>query len=289
MSALREEGGFTLFELMITVSLMVVVLGATLATFNMFEETNRVNQLQNDAQQAARRGLDVLARELRNVARAPQQAQAIDRAEPYDLVYQAVDSSGVLVRRRSCLDEPRRRVLTQTQSLAGGVPALPLTLPCPLTDSAWSSPAVAAHDVVNRTPTRSRALFSYDDGTPDGVTAPADVIAIRIDVRVDVNPGARPEEVPLDTGVFLRNQNRRPVAAFSATVAGNRHVLLNGSVSQDPEEERLTYIWFDGGTEIGRGITLDYPLPAGGGRISLLVRDPAGLESRTPERLVDAS
>jgi hypothetical protein len=52
--------------------------------------------------------------------------------------------------------------------------------------------------------------------------------------------------VDLGSRVFLRNQNRAPVASCTATYAGNgRQVALNGSGSADPEGFNLKeFRWY---------------------------------------------
>jgi len=95
------------------------------------------------------------------------------------------------------------------------------------------------------------------------------------------------QEVSLETGVYLRNQNRAPTALFTAAQAGVRHVLLNGSPSSDPEGDPLDYYWFVNGVEVGRGLIYDYPAPAGGSYVFRLdVRDPSGLLGRSPNETV---
>jgi outer membrane usher protein FimD/PapC len=91
-----------------------------------------------------------------------------------------------------------------------------------------------------------------------------------------------PSEVELSTSVFLRNQNREPTATMTGTILNptSRLIQLNGSASQDPESQSLTYSWFmDGGaTPIGNGIVLQYTVPPGAHSFQLKVFDPAGLE-----------
>src|SRR3954447_8196850 len=68
--------------------LMIVVLGATLSAFNVFERNNVNNQRQNDAQDQARAVSDELARELRNLASPTNELpQAVNRALPTDLIF----------------------------------------------------------------------------------------------------------------------------------------------------------------------------------------------------------
>jgi hypothetical protein len=67
-----------------------------------------------------------------------------------------------------------------------------------------------------------------------------------------VNPNERPAAVTLGSGVFLRNQNRKPIADCTALPTGNgRQVALNGSASEDPEGFNLkTYTWYVNGVKI---------------------------------------
>ena len=91
-----------------------------------------------------------------------------------------------------------------------------------------------------------------------------------------------PAELELSTSVFLRNQNREPTAAMTGTILNptSRLIQLNGSASQDPESQSLSYAWYmDGGaTAIGSGIVLQFTVPAGVHTFQLKVLDPAGLE-----------
>jgi hypothetical protein len=91
--------------------------------------------------------------------------------------------------------------------------------------------------------------------------------------------------------VTLRNQNRAPTAGMTVTVTGVRHVILNGSGSEDPEGMALTYQWYlDPPASLpdctttptptscaGTGVVFETDLTAGPHHIVLLVRDPAGL------------
>jgi hypothetical protein len=77
--------------------------------------------------------------------------------------------------------------------------------------------------------------------------------------------------------VFLRNQNRRPTAAFTAAPTA-QGIVLNGSASVDPEGQPLTYTWLDGATVVATGVTATYKVTAGTTHtLSLQVQDPAGL------------
>jgi hypothetical protein len=98
---------------------------------------------------------------------------------------------------------------------------------------------------------------------------------------VDPTPGRGAAETQLYTGVFLRNENRRPVADCTAAATGNMHVSLNGSHSSDPEGGQLTYAWADGATSIaGSGSLITYVAPGTGPHtFTVTVTDPGGFSS----------
>ena len=287
----REQSGFTLIELLLVCTLMLVVLGATLTTFESFQKNTDVNTRQNDAQQEARRSIDYLARELRNLASPTDyDPNSVKRAEADDLIVQsvaAVRETGSLNLRntqyvRYCYNQSTSRVVRQRKTWTDAVaPAYPPGEDCP--SGGWESTDFAAN-VVNGT----RPLFSY---TWDG-TDPTTITEVHSSLWVDVNPGRTPAETTLSTSVFLRNQNRVPVAQFSAAATADGKILLNGSESQDPEERSLRYFWYDeaGGptTEacneapdgpcVGDGMVYEYDPPAfGTRRVYLKVLDPADL------------
>ena len=90
----RQQSGFTLIEMLLVSTLMIVVLGATLTTFDSFQKNAAANTKQNEAQEEARRSIDYLARELRNLASPTNyDPDSVKRAEPDDLIVQSVASN----------------------------------------------------------------------------------------------------------------------------------------------------------------------------------------------------
>jgi type II secretory pathway pseudopilin PulG len=284
---LADEAGLTLVEMLVVLIVSLIVMGATLTTFSQFEQTTATNQRQNDAQDQVRVGIDGLARELRNLA-SPTDAlpEAVVRAAPADLVFQSVSSSATR-RVRDCLDAPTRRVWRQVQFAPFSDPSTSL---CP--DTAWGSQRASIENVVNG----ARPVFSYNAATLTAITE------IGASLWVDVDLDAKPAETALQTSVFLRNQNRRPLAAFTVAVAGSG-MVLNGSDSTDPEAKALEYYWYDAGQAdnlcdplpdevpqvgcVGAGIVFNYAPPAPGSRtLSLVVRDPAGLTDQAGSQTV---
>ena len=88
--------------------------------------------------------------------------------------------------------------------------------------------------------------------------------------------------------MFLRNQNRRPVADFSATYTGNgRQIVLNGSASEDPEGHAMDsdgFTWTINGTPLTaanqKSIVVYWTAPSAGTyNVGLQVKDHSGLSS----------
>ena len=290
-----DEGGFTIVELILVAVLVPVILGSVLSAASGFQDTVRRNQELSESQARTRETIDDLARNLRNLASPTlEQPQAVDKPEPFDLVFQTVGPPGSggganlanVMRVRYCLDQPASGPATlwkQTQTWSTVVaPPVPPTTTCP---DAWPNPArEMTTGVTNRLASTPRPLFQFNSAIPTKVTA----ITIQAWVR---SPGDRkdPREGALRSQVLLRNQNEAPVCDIQATPNGLLHVLLNGSASYDPEGKDLTYQWFDasdGNRSLGTGIVLDASVNAPGFHdITLKCKDPAGLENTATVRV----
>jgi prepilin-type N-terminal cleavage/methylation domain-containing protein len=283
---LRDERGFTLIELMVVAALAPVMLAAVLVAFNGLERSSAENQAQSESQAHTRATVDQLARQLRNLASpTPEQPQAIDRAEPYDLIFQTVGPDTAttaanvanIERVRYCLNAPASGDATlyvqrQTWTEATPPPAPPAT-ECP--GGGWSATGTAAvvKGVTNRA--SSRAVFEFNSDVPTAIQS----VVIQMWVRA---AGSRePARGVLRTQVHLRNQNRRPAASFTHTATGNRNVVVNGSASTDPDGDDLVYHWFVGSstTPAASGITatVQFPSVGSGQSLRLRVTDGAGL------------
>jgi type II secretory pathway component PulJ len=295
----REESGIMLLELLLAASLMLVVLGATFTSLTTFQSNTRINELQNDNQEDVRAAIDQLSRELRNHAVATQQAPlGIVALTPYDLVFQTVGATKPastandqnLSRVRYCLDTSNLRnekIWAQEQTWTTATPpSVPSTASCP--DPAWGNQRFIAMRITNRfnssapaTP-RDRAVFTANSAVIGQITR------IEISLYLDSTPGGgpvnAPDETRIDSGIFLRNQNQPPTASFTASVTGSRHIILNASNSNDPENQSLTYTWKDGSTTIDPvGQTADYAATPGTHTMSLTVKDPGGLSATTSQ------
>lgn len=291
-----DQRGFSLVELLTASALMIVVISATLFTYEQFVRNSDANTRQNDSQDAVRNATDRLARDLRNLASpTPWQPNAIEKATAYDIVFQNVNPVGppsgqnsTNVRRvRYCLSNANpanEELWVQSQTWTSSTPpAMPGTGSCP--DPSWPSAnnQQLANHLTNRNAGLDRPLFLFNSTTLSAITS------IRTQAYVDVDPTRNPPEVSLQSGVFLRNQNQAPIASFTATPGGSHKVLLNGSASYDPEGQDLVYDWYDGSTNVGEGITFTYTTPCSTSctrDLSLKVYDPAGLEGDAPTQTV---
>jgi hypothetical protein len=254
----------------------------------------------------------MVARELRNLASpTPSQPQAVDRAGARDLVFKTVDAVGPnsgqnaanVKRVRYCLDGNGRLWRMQQRWTSATVPAVPGGLTGFADDpacstSGWDTAQQVAGSIVNYAAGRARPLFTYN--TQSSVTA---ISSIAVSAFVDVDATKRPAETQLTTGVYLRNQNRPPTATV-VTKPSAQGLLLNGSLSADPEGDLLTYCWYDAaatwrdqawmttnklsctpGPLVGTGVTFLYAVPYGATRtIWLEVRDPADLSGSSPQQ-----
>jgi type II secretory pathway pseudopilin PulG len=251
MPGLGRQEGFTLIEVLIVSVLMIVVLGATLTALTSFERNQAVNDRQNQAQDQVRNAMDLMARDLRNLASPTiNLPEALDRAEAADLVFQSegpalpAGSSNVTntIRVRYCVSPAGnlyRQIQTWTTSSA---PAAPADTACP--GPTWPTTKLVAEDVVND----ARPVFTYNSANRPEITE------VSTSLFVDVNPGQPPTETTLQGSVYLRNQNRAPSAGFSLAATNGTQIIMNASESTDPEEKALFFEWFLDGTSIGGDI-----------------------------------
>jgi type II secretory pathway pseudopilin PulG len=249
VSPLRDnEDGFTLVELLLVSTLFIVILSATLLTFNEFERNGAKEQRRLEQVETARRGLEHFARQARNLAKQSSTGvSTINRAEAYDVIFQTSDPTRTWV--RYCVDttppdaSPTNGRLWMFQNPSG----LGGTGEC--TSDGWTRARMVADHLVNVS--ESRPVFSYLCAVGVSDCTSRDEWFERIngfhgDLRVDIDPVRTPEAMLVSTAVFLRNQNQKPTPSFTVTRLGPQQVLLNASGSTDPEGRTLRFYWFHG-------------------------------------------
>jgi prepilin-type N-terminal cleavage/methylation domain-containing protein len=292
----RQDAGFTLVEVLLVSVLMTVILGATMSIFAAMERNQRASYRLNAMQDDARNVIDQVAKQLRSVASPSDNVfKPIERAEPRDVIFRTVRKQGTgtatnpanIQRVRYCLTSDRRLFL-QTQVLADASAAPPVGSACPQPGSLWTTQRLINGQVVNG----ARPVFAYMLAMPgvnnfqEFTSVPGDaelerIVSIRAEIFVDDDVNKRPLETGLNTRVFLRNQNIKPSAAFTATPTSGMRLQLNGGSSEDPEGGRLVFQWYDNaipGTDkkIGEGVVFLYSPVVGNHQIYLTVTDPGG-------------
>jgi Tfp pilus assembly protein PilW len=293
-----ERGTASIIELLVAMAIFAGVLSATLAVYETFLKNDRAINDRNDSQQLARSTLDLMSRDLRNLA-SPNEAlpEAFDRADAADMMFKTVDGNGPNAganvvnteRVRYCLDTSdtsNAKLYMQLQTwTTATAPAAPSSTTCPGTQWSMNTAAetrtqrVLADHITNYASGQTRPVFTYDSATLSAIAK------VHVDLRVDMFATRGPKETSLSTGVFLRNQNRQPTAAFTWS-RNTGAIVLNGSSSADPEGQPLDYKWTDTANPswTAYGITVNYPVDAGSTHtITLEVSDQAGLTNSTTQ------
>jgi type II secretory pathway component PulJ len=293
MSGARAEDGFTLVELLIVCTLSILLLGATLDALATMQKRSDSRMKIDALQDETRNTLDRMARQMRNLASlSDNPVHPLEVAGPQDIVFRSVSPVGpgtaanpTNIRRvRYCLSGTR--LYEQTQVLADPANAPPLSAACPMTGNGWQTEQVSP-DISNA----GRVVFGYvlnrapaanTEVTTATTTADLEsVVGIRTTLFVDDDPRRPPLESSLSTEVFLRNQNRPPVAAFTGTTGVGTSIALDGGDSYDPEGAKLTFDWYDGGVWKGSGAIFHYSAGTGGHSITLKVTDASGNSATT--------
>jgi prepilin-type N-terminal cleavage/methylation domain-containing protein len=275
MSFLRREHGFTLIEALVAMAIAVVVFGATLTILEVYmRQSNGVTQ-RFDAQNQARVAVDRIIRQLRNVASPLTSPKLLERATPYDLVFQTIGSSnGANVagteRVRYCIPDDTSsgsssndELISQTETWStSSTPADPwssdpsVTIPCPdTTFAAQPNGVVLASSVVNRYKqtgppgtSAEQPAFAFNNGTlPEGnsVTASdlSSISTIQVNLWVNPTPKVKGATTEIQSSAYLRNKEHSPVATFTYSAIGNGAVILNAGTSYSPDGQQLSFKW----------------------------------------------
>ncbi len=295
----------TLVELMVSMVISLLILGATLAVIDGIWRNDRRAQLVNDQQASVRVSLERMARQLRNLASPTDitnvleaQPRSVERNDPNDLIFLDVAgtkpdgslNSANVRRVRYCVDAATATLWMQTQTWTGPTtPTMPPGTSCP-GPAIWNGEMQAVAQNLANGPGRPVFTYSGDGGviTATNDEAHADIERIGANLFLRLNVKNAPPESELMTSVFLRNQNREPLAQFIPTPGAARTIQLNGSASQDPEGRPLKYVWNVDGKDLATptGILVQIMLAKGPHIIYLKAVDPAGLEGKSNPRQV---
>lgn len=270
MSAIRRQDGFTLIELLVAMALSLVVFGATLTILESYMRQSAAASKRLDAQDQARLAVDRIVRDLRNVSSPLTAPKLLERATPYDLVFQTIGApSGANVsgikRVRYCIPQDssagsagQEELIAQAQTWTTATPPADpwtsdptQTIACPdLTFAPASGQpvyTVLAQSVVNRyQQTTSYPSFSFNNGLDGNSVAAADlpqISTIQVNLRVNPTPSLSGATTQIQSSAYLRNKQHAPVAQFTYTATGSGGVILNAGPSYSPDNEQLSYSW----------------------------------------------
>jgi len=318
MNALRRHDGFTLVELLVAMTISLVVFGATLSILDSYLRQSSAAAKRLDAQDQARLAVDRIVRDLRNVSSPLTTPKLLERATPYDVVFQTIGApsggasgnvSGIQ-RVRYCIPQDssggsasQEKLIAQTQTWTTSTPAAnpwtsdpSQTVACPDPTFAGGYTALAP-SVVNRYQQASGyPAFSFNNGLDGNSVAAADlpqISTIQVNLRVNPTPSLGGATTQIRSSVYLRNKQHAPVAQFTYAATGRGGVILNAGQSYSPDNEQLSYAWACTSTPCASAGTLaiassglvSWQPGAGTYSVALTVTDQTGVQTTTTQQV----
>ena len=264
------EAGFTLIEMLVGMTLMLIVFAATLTAFDVFSKSTARGERVTSAEDKARSRLDFMVFALRNAA-AASTSNIVLRAGANDLVVNTDQpgfgqANGTAGTARYCLDSAANGKLwfgwTATPNV---VPAAP----CPT--SGWTNVEVISSGVANQS--QSQPLFQYASATPSAVRA------ARVDLYM-TSTGTKTTH--LQSGVFLRSLTQTApgtdCSTCTASCGAGDVVTLTLGVGSDANGNPLKVTVSEGALQLASGTgTRTLTLPSGVHNLVVNVTDVLGV------------
>lgn len=266
---LHSESGWTLIELLVAMVLSLIVLSATLTSFNAFSNNTKRNFNFNDVQDQVRATMDVVVRQARNLANPTTGASGgtattIAYASSDRLVFQTTDPQKQWV--SYCLDTSntaRERIYYQTTAnnaltpndVATGNGGAMVTN-CPSQSVNWQTKRIAGDFVTNMANSQNRPMFTYftTNGPVGSVPVPlgstSQIVRVGLSIFMKLDPNRPPAETQLASSAFMRNQNQPPTSSFVASVTGGSNYIFDAGASLDPEGRTLLFDWYTAPTNV---------------------------------------
>jgi type II secretory pathway pseudopilin PulG len=249
----RDEAGFTLVELLVTITISMIVLLATLQSFDLFAATTSHQTRVTDANAQVRDTMDRTVNELRG-------ASKILRANATDLVYAVPDTGGFRVQ-RLCVSSDD---LYGSRTPAAATPVVPA--------GACSSATKLA--TLKSTTTTA---FTYD-GASSSAT-PALVKNVGLTFSLDASGGGKTASSTLRASAARRSAGTMQLTDedLDATCNDSGALLsLSASIPGTTGAVTVTYAG-DGGVAVGTPVTGGVQIPKTITRVVATVTDSVGV------------
>jgi prepilin-type N-terminal cleavage/methylation domain-containing protein len=207
---LREEGGFTLPEMMVTMMIMIVVLFALYSIFDMSIRVFRFGNNKVEAVENARLGLEKMEREIRA-------AYPYDRAASNSHIFFSTSDSATAAmpsatqitfgndlngnRKLDCPNPSNCEFITYKRSQSGATRTLLRNV-----TSTGSSSGSGGAPVVEFVNGANGLNFAYLKSNGDPATQESEIELVRITLDIKVEGGANDGTQTLTTDVDLRNR-----------------------------------------------------------------------------------
>ncbi len=247
------EEGFTLVELLIAITISLVVLLATLQSFDVFTSNAAQQTRSTDANDQVRRTMERVVNDLRG-------ASTIVEAAPTELVYRVPDKLGHRTE-RLCLDA---NYLYGSSSVTATVPAAAPTALC------------STGTRLATLKSTSTTAFTYD-GAASSAT-PKLVKNVGLTFSLDASGGGRTASSTLRASAARRSATGLPITEDDlipkCTTLGT-FLSLSAEVP-NVGEMSVTYMT-DGGIAIGTPVTGGVVIPEGITKLVATITDAAGV------------
>ncbi len=193
--SLKRARGFTLIEMLVTIALTVLVMGALSMLIVYFYRTNSYTLGQSIASEQARRGVEDAMRHLREASYGSDGSYPIGSASTSTIVFYANVTTAPEIGRI-------------TYELVGGTlyrgVAEPSGNPPSYVGATYATSTIAT-SIVNGT---STPIFTYYDASGAVLSSPINVSkisSVRTTLQIDVNVNRAPTTYTLYAGATLRN------------------------------------------------------------------------------------
>lgn len=247
------EEGFTLVELLVAITLSLVVLLATLQSFDVFTSNAAQQTRTTDANDQVRRTMERVVNDLRG-------ASVIVRASASDLVYRVPDALGYRTERLCVASD----YLYGSSSVTVAAPAAAPTAAC---DTATKLATLKS---------TSSTAFTYD-GAASAAT-PALVKNVGLTFGLDASGGGRTGSSTLQASAARRSASGLPITDDDLDTVCNAAGAFLSLSADVPNVGQMTVTYAnDGGVAIGTPVTGGWQIPEGITNIVATVTDAAGV------------